>query len=568
MAAAIRWSTPTRRSAPATAFRSTMRSTRKPTTRSPRTRDSKLISASSPTGCPTGRRGSTSSSSTPPPRCRERRFLLGGSGWGDKPMPANVRYIGHVYTADHNAFNCSALAVLNVARDSMAAIGFSPATRVFEAAGAGACVITDAWEGIEHFLEPGTGDPGRERRGGSRRHWSTADARACPRGSARRHDAACSMPTPTPTARRQVESLLLNGTRSGQGARVTPLSIVILGLSITSSWGNGHATTYRALVRALADRGHDVLFLEADRPWYADNRDLPDPPFGTTRALRRARRAARPLRGRRPPSGSGDRGLVCPRRRRGRPLGDRRPPGASPPSTTSTRRSRSPSCERGDTEYLSPDLIRRYNMYLSFTGGPTLQRLERQYGSPMARALYCSVDPRRYHPEPVEPRAGISAISARTATTASQPSTACWSSPRAAWDAGRFVVAGPQYPGAVVWPANVARIEHLPPADHSAFYNAQRFTLNVTRADMIAAGWSPSVRLFEAAACGTPIISDWWAGSGQPVRSWRRDRHSARPGNSSGNTADNAGQGQASHGQAGSRPSPEQSYGGPPCDGT
>jgi spore maturation protein CgeB len=88
-------------------------------------------------------------------RLPDRRFLLGGNGWGDKPVPANVRAIGHVGSADHNAFNCSALAVLNVARDSMAEIGFSPATRVFEAAGAGACLITDAWEGIELFLEPG-----------------------------------------------------------------------------------------------------------------------------------------------------------------------------------------------------------------------------------------------------------------------------------------------------------------------------------------------------------------------------------------------------------------------------
>ena len=88
-------------------------------------------------------------------RLPERRFLLGGNGWDDKPMPANVRRLGHVGTADHNAFNCSARAVLNVARDSMADIGFSPATRVFEAAGAGACLITDAWEGVELFLTPG-----------------------------------------------------------------------------------------------------------------------------------------------------------------------------------------------------------------------------------------------------------------------------------------------------------------------------------------------------------------------------------------------------------------------------
>ncbi|HJX27313.1 MAG TPA: glycosyltransferase, partial [Thermoanaerobaculia bacterium] len=87
-------------------------------------------------------------------RLPERRFLLGGSGWGDKPMTPNVAYLGHVYTRDHNAFNCTPLAVLNINRESMARYGFSPPTRVFEAAGAGACLITDAWEGIELFLEP------------------------------------------------------------------------------------------------------------------------------------------------------------------------------------------------------------------------------------------------------------------------------------------------------------------------------------------------------------------------------------------------------------------------------
>jgi spore maturation protein CgeB len=85
-----------------------------------------------------------------------RRFLIGGAGWGDRPMPANVRHLGHVGTGDHNAFNCTPLAVLNVSRDSMARNGFSPATRVFEAAGAGACIVTDQWDGLEAFLEPGT----------------------------------------------------------------------------------------------------------------------------------------------------------------------------------------------------------------------------------------------------------------------------------------------------------------------------------------------------------------------------------------------------------------------------
>ena len=86
----------------------------------------------------------------------DRRFLLGGSGWNDKPTPANIHRLGHVGTGLHNSFNCSCLAVLNVARDSMASMGFSPATRVFEAAGAGTCLITDAWEGIELFLQPDT----------------------------------------------------------------------------------------------------------------------------------------------------------------------------------------------------------------------------------------------------------------------------------------------------------------------------------------------------------------------------------------------------------------------------
>src|SRR4051794_7003694 len=86
---------------------------------------------------------------------RGRRFVLAGSGWADKPMPDNIAYIGHLYTGDHNAFNASALAVLNVSRDSMAAYGYSPATRVFEAAGAAACIITDGWEGISLFFEPG-----------------------------------------------------------------------------------------------------------------------------------------------------------------------------------------------------------------------------------------------------------------------------------------------------------------------------------------------------------------------------------------------------------------------------
>ena len=89
-------------------------------------------------------------------RLPSRRFVLGGNGWQTKRCPENVSYLGHVYTADHNAFNCSARAVLNISRESMARYGYSPATRVFEAAGAAACIITDAWEGVSEFLEPGS----------------------------------------------------------------------------------------------------------------------------------------------------------------------------------------------------------------------------------------------------------------------------------------------------------------------------------------------------------------------------------------------------------------------------
>jgi len=150
-------------------------------------------------------------------------------------------------------------------------------------------------------------------------------------------------------------------------------------------------------------------------------------------------------------------------------------------------------------------------MYLSFTGGPTPERTERRYGSPMARPLYCSVDPALYYPDERPLRWDLGYMGTYSADR-QPPLEALMLEPARRWPAGRFVVTGPQYPREVRWPSNVTRTEHLPPVEHRAFYNAQRFTLNVTRADMVAAGYSPSVRLFEAAACGTPIVSDWWDG--------------------------------------------------------
>ena len=167
--------------------------------------------------------------------------------------------------------------------------------------------------------------------------------------------------------------------------------------------------------------------------------------------------------------------------------------------------------EAGGAEYLSAALIPGYDVYLSFTGGPTLERLERRWGSPAARALYCSVDADAYSPLAVEPRWDLSYLG--TYSPDRQPVLErLLLEPARRAPHLRFCVAGPQYPDDIAWPANVERLQHVPPAGHPAFYAASRFTLNVTRADMVQAGWSPSVRLFEAAACGAPLISDVWQG--------------------------------------------------------
>jgi len=288
------------------------------------------------------------------------------------------------------------------------------------------------------------------------------------------------------------------------------LDIVILGLSITSSWGNGHATTYRALVRELAARGHRVLFLERDAPWYADNRDLPEPPYGQTALYASLEELADRFT---PVVRSADFVIVGSYVPEGVAVGDwvtRTANGATAFYDIDTPVTLA-KLARGEREYLTPELIPRYGAYLSFTGGPTLKRLERAFGARMARPLYCSFDPDLYQPREMEPRWDLGYMG--TYSDDRQPTVErLLLDPARAWKEGRFAVAGPQYPQEIRWPKNVKRIQHLAPARHAGFYNAQRFTLNVTRADMIAAGWSPSVRLFEAAACATPILSDYWPG--------------------------------------------------------
>jgi spore maturation protein CgeB len=288
------------------------------------------------------------------------------------------------------------------------------------------------------------------------------------------------------------------------------MNVVILGLSITSSWGNGHATTYRALVRQLAARGHDVLFLERNLPWYADNRDMPRPRGARTALYESVSSLKDEFAG---DVRDADAVIVGSYVPEGIDVGEWVTSVAT--GITAFYDIDTPitlaKVSNGGADYISRQLIPKYDLYLSFTGGPTLERLEREFGARMARPLYCSVDPEQYAPVSAEPAWDLGYLG--TYSDDRQPSlTRLMLQPARSLRNQRFVVAGSQYPEDIAWPANVERITHLPPREHRGFYNAQRYTLNITRADMIRAGWSPSVRLFEAAACATPIISDWWDG--------------------------------------------------------
>ena len=292
------------------------------------------------------------------------------------------------------------------------------------------------------------------------------------------------------------------------------MKLVVFGLSISSSWGNGHATTYRALLRAFAARGHEVAFYEWDAPWYGGaHRDLPDPSFCrltlyrdrdevSGEALAEARDADAVLVGSYVNEGP-------------RVIDDLAAAGIDPlvfydidtPVTVAALR-------RGGAEYLRPDQVPLFARYLSFTGGPFLQEvLEGEFGAREARPLYCSVDVARYHPVPLQPSFACDLGYMGTYAADRQPvlDRLLIDVARRAPDL-RFVVAGPQYPGEIVWPRNVQHLQHLPPDAHPAFYSSCAWQLNATRADMVAAGWSPSVRLFEAAACGAALVSDRWPG--------------------------------------------------------
>jgi spore maturation protein CgeB len=291
------------------------------------------------------------------------------------------------------------------------------------------------------------------------------------------------------------------------------MKIVVYGLSITSSWGNGHATTYRSLLKALARRGHAIVFVEKDVPWYRDHRDMPRPSFCSVELYEDwAAEEARLL-------GLADDADVV--------VVGSYFPDAIAASQALFARVKAPVLfydidtpitmaglrAEGKMAYLDAQLIPQYAAYLSFTSGPTLVELRERFGARKAEALLCSVDPELYRVSAVRPEFACDMSYLGTYAADRQEKLMGWLNTAAQrLPKQTFLVAGPQYPADLAWAVNVRRLNHVAPADHPPFYWSSRFTLNLTRADMVAAGYSPSVRLFEAAACGAAIISDSWTG--------------------------------------------------------
>ena len=292
------------------------------------------------------------------------------------------------------------------------------------------------------------------------------------------------------------------------------MKLVVFGLTLSSSWGNGHATTYRALLRAFAARGHEVVFYEWDAPWYGGaHRDLAAPDFCEL-ILYPSWREIEPEAI--ADSRDADAVMIGSYVREGSRVIDALfEAGVAPlffydidtPVTIAKLR-------EAPTDYVRADQLPLFARYLSFTGGPFLTEVvEAKFGAVHACPLYCSVDAAEYQRTHAEPEFAADLAYMGTYAPDRQPVVE-----RLLNDAARklpshsFLVAGPQYPSEIDWPPNVRLIPHVPPGQHPAFYSSARWQLNATRADMVIAGWSPSVRLFEAGAVGASVISDRWPG--------------------------------------------------------
>ncbi len=291
------------------------------------------------------------------------------------------------------------------------------------------------------------------------------------------------------------------------------MKIVVFGLTITSSWGNGHATLWRALCRALVRRGHRIVFLERDVPWYAEARDMTELPgvdvllyadWAEVRA-----EAERQLR-------DADVGVVtsyCPDGPAAcAALLDSRV-GArvfydldTPVTLDRLRAGERPA-------YLPAEGLGGFDLVLSYTGGAALNRLRSELGARRVAPLYGSVDPDAHSPAaPAETyRADLSYLGTY-AEDRQAALEALLVAPARRMPGRRFVIGGAQYPPGFPWAPNIFFVRHMPPPEHPAFFSSSRLTLNVTRRAMAELGHCPSGRLFEAAACGTPLLSDWWEG--------------------------------------------------------
>jgi spore maturation protein CgeB len=291
------------------------------------------------------------------------------------------------------------------------------------------------------------------------------------------------------------------------------MRIVIFGLTISSSWGNGHATLWRGLVRALHRHGHQVVFFERDVPYYATNRDLFELPGGElvlydewADVLLRARREI----------ADADAALVtsyCPDALSATDLmlASARALNIFYDLDTPITLARL-AC--GDcVPYLGPRGLGDFDLVLSYAGGKAIEELRRHLDARVVAPLYGHVDPDVHRPvgKAAHYQADLSYLGTYSADR--QPALAALLvEPARLRPQCRFLIGGAQYPKNFPWHPNIFFVRHLPPTEHPAFFSSSRLTLNVTRKPMAEMGWCPSGRLFEAAACGTALLSDCWEG--------------------------------------------------------
>jgi spore maturation protein CgeB len=290
------------------------------------------------------------------------------------------------------------------------------------------------------------------------------------------------------------------------------VKITIFGLTLSSSWGNGHATPYRALIRALHRLGHRVHFFEKDVPYYRSRRDFdscdyceltlyPDWADVRDHALSVASDSDVVITASFLPEGCRVNDEVLDL---GRPL--RVFYDLDTPVTLAKLR-------HGEVEYLHARQLAEFDLVLSFTGGKVLVELENDYRAPMIKTLYGCVDPDEYYRVAAVPdfQCDLSYMGTYSADRQAKVDQLLLE-PSRRHPERIFLLAGSLYPWDWQWPQNVHRMEHVSPAEHSRFYSSSRITLNITRGEMAANGWCPSGRFFEAAACGTPLITDQWEG--------------------------------------------------------